>query len=137
MKYTEKPDTPQQVVLAHYGVQGMKWGVRTKKSTTSEIKDARARQGSRQREFVRSIDTLNRVSAGTNKKATDTAAKKAVKIQKEFLTSEDRVVAARATKGEKIAHVLLLGPGALVTLPLNKVHEKAVEKSVDKARKNS
>ena len=136
MKYTEgtKPDSPTEVVLAHYGVKGMKWGVRIAKPTSRQIVDARVRQAVRQREFGRTVDRLNLVSGGTDKKAQVQAVRNFEKARKEFLTNEDRVTAARTTRGEKLVQALLLGPLALVTIPMGKAQEVAVARSVDRER---
>lgn len=136
MRYTEKnkPSSPTEVLLAHVGVKGMKWGVRKANPTGGEIRDARVRQVARERQFHRSVDRLNLAAAGGSTQAKKAAVKNFEATRKEFLTNEDRVTAARTTRGEKIAHVLLLGPLALVTLPAMKARQVAVARSVDRER---
>lgn len=131
MNYDEKLDTPQSQ-LAHFGVKGMRWGQR-KKYTGTQIKEARANQSARRDRVNRAAQDLNLAKGDKDSKV---AAKKYVSAVKDFKTSQDRAVAARATRGEKIAHVLLLGPGALVTLPLNRLHEGSVQRRTDKARED-
>ena len=131
MEYDEKPSTPNEM-LAHYGVAGMKWGQRKKYSTT-QIKEARANQSARRDRINRATQDLNLAKGDRESKA---AVKKYVSAVKDYKTSQDRVVAARATKGEKLAHVILLGPAAAVTLPLNRLHENAVAKRTEKARED-
>lgn len=127
----EKPDTPQNLVLKHYGVQGMKWGVRKKKSTADEIHAARRRQDARFRGILAEDDKVITSKSG---KQSDAAAKRRAQKIKDFETNEDRVTAARATRGEKIAAVVLTGGLGIVLLPAQKVYEKSVAKSTDKAR---
>lgn len=136
MRYTEatKPSSPTEVVLAHVGVKGMKWGVRKANPTGSEIRNARVNQDARERQFHRSVDRLNLAAAGGSTQAKKAAVKNFQATRKEFLTNEDRVTAARTTRGEALAHVFLLGPLALVTLPAMKARQVAVTRSVDRER---
>ncbi len=134
MHFEDKPATPEQA-LAHYGVQGMKWGVRKKKYTTAEIHEARYRQKKRNRELDNMIDDA--WDSGTPAKERQKIVKNFEKKRVAARAHEDRAIAARATKGEKIAHVLLAGPAALITLPAQKGYEKYVEKSVDRNRKRA
>lgn len=136
MRYTEatKPSSPTEVVLAHVGVKGMKWGVRRTNPTGGEIRGARARQALRKQRFNRSVDRVNRSVSKGDRKTTAAAVKDLRKNKKEFLTNEDRVTAARTTRGEALAHIVLLGPLALVTLPAMKVRQVAVTRSVDRER---
>jgi hypothetical protein len=129
-------DKPDILTMIHSGVKGMKWGVRKKTSTSSEIKDARVRQAVRERRLASATDQLNLVSAGSNAAAKKAAVKKFQQAHKDLLTSEDRVVAARMTKGDKWLQVFALGPLAAVTIPALALHAKAVEKNVDKQRQS-
>lgn len=96
--------------LAHYGIKGMRWGVRSH-IPSSQVRAARAR--------------INKQSAGLDRKAAEilvttkrgSAAREAGKktlrdMHVDFLKNPDRVVAMRMTLGEKIAAGLLTATGA-------------------------
>lgn len=108
----EKPSLEE---LAHYGVKGMKWGQR-KKYSTEEIHTARIRQRSRVHQLN---DTAAKLNLATGKKA-DTLAKKYAKEMNELETNKDAAVAARMTKGEKAANLILAGPFGAIAIGLNK-----------------
>lgn len=103
----EKPSLEE---LVHSGVKGMKWGQR-KKYSTADIKDARARQGSRLNEVNQQAHKLNLATG----KAKDKAAKDYVKKLNALQDHPDAAIGGRMTKGEKAAALLLTGPiGAIV-----------------------
>lgn len=117
----EKPSLEE---LAHHGVKGMKWGEHKKKFSTEEIKDARARQASRAHRLNDKAATLN---LATGKKK-DAAAKAYVKAHNELMTNKDAAVAARMTKGEKAANLILAGPFGAIAIGVNKHQVKNLEK---------
>lgn len=100
-------DKPDLMELAHYGVKGMKWGVRRKRSSSSssspakpstqEIRNARIRQNSRRIQINNQAVKLNLATG----KAKDREAKKLNKLQMDFLDSPDRATELRLTRGEK------------------------------------
>lgn len=101
---------PSLEELAHYGKKGMKWGHR-KKYTTSEIKDARARQGSR---LARVNDQAHKLNLATGKNK-DVQAQKYIKLRTELEKNPDAAIGGRMTRGEKAAALLLTGPiGAVI-----------------------
>lgn len=124
MTYESIGDIPMNE-LAHYGVKGMKWGVRRtpeqlgkrkpkkKKVTTKDISEARSRHNAR-------LDSINRqVSRGNiigTKAAKTEAASQIRKIAKEALESGDISTASRLTKGEKVTNTLIGGPLGALTL---------------------
>jgi hypothetical protein len=119
----EKPSLED---LAHHGVKGMKWGQRKARPSTSDIHDARARQASRQNEINQNIGRLNLAKSGS--KQQDALAKKVATGMDKFDTNKDAAVAARMTKGEKAAAVMLTGPIGLLVIGANKAHVKKLEK---------
>lgn len=132
MRYTEenKPDTPAQVVLAHYGTKGMRWGVRRANPSGGQIRLARKKQAERQMKVFRAED-----EGIVGKVPVRVSVKNAKKLQKEHDTHEDRVTAAHMTNGEKAAAILLGGPVGAVVISASKANVARTAKSVDKARR--
>lgn len=130
-----KPSVTREEALAHFGVKGMKWGVRNKKVTADEIQGARMRQRTRLNKYIDAKGAASdpRASASARK-----AAEKRVKdLGREFDTSEDRVTAQRLSNGEKATLLILGGPVGAAYILGNKVGVKLTERSVDKARQKS
>jgi hypothetical protein len=90
--------------LAHYGVLGMKWGRNRAKATGSDIRSAR-RSVNKQAEAVsKQVDKVRRAPTGSAKK------KESMRLDKmdaAYLKNPDRVIAARMTRGEKAASIVL------------------------------
>lgn len=89
-------------ILAHHGVKGQKWGV-TKKSTTADIQDARARVGSQVRAINSQRDRVNLSTGATQKREV----KKLHDVEMNFLKNPDRETALKLTKGEKFISGLI------------------------------
>lgn len=122
--------------LEHFGVKGMKWGVRRDKPSTNAIISARTRVAGRQRQLQSQADKLN---LATSEKSRNKEAKTFAKMEADFLKSPDRVTAARMTRGEKyILGFLAVGvPGvgtaaAAGAVAGRTVARKAVERQVNK-----
>jgi hypothetical protein len=110
-------DKPDLLSIRHSGIKGMKWGVRKTAPTTGDIHDARSRQNARANTAVLHPSAKTRTAAS-----------------KEFHTSEDRVTAARMTRGEKMAAVLLAGPIGGAVIVGNHVQVKRIARKTDVAR---
>lgn len=92
--------------IIHYGVKGMKWGVR-KAASTREVYGARARLQVKQNEFAtqkRAVRKAKSPTAKANQKA------KLDRMKIDFLNDPDRVTASRMSTGEKVAATILAGP---------------------------
>lgn len=92
--------------LVHYGVKGMKWGVR-KAASTREVFGARARLQVKQHEYSNQKRRVRKAKSATAK------AKQKAKLNKmkiDFLNDPDRVTASRLSTGEKVVATLLAGP---------------------------
>lgn len=119
----EKPSLEE---LAHHGVKGMKWGQHKapgSKPSTEQIKDARVRQFSRLANVNAQAHKLN-LATGKQK---DVEAKKYVKLHNDFQTNKDAAVAARMTKGEKAANLILAGPFGAIAIAANAHSVKKLE----------
>lgn len=107
----------QKTYLEHYGVKGMKWGVRRDrtghKPSGREIKEARARL----REGGKAIREKNAALEQTkSRSAAEKKGREIRKIAKDLRDSGDVEIASRLTAGEKAAHVLIYGAFAPVTI---------------------
>lgn len=109
MRITNDDNKPSlEDAIAHYGVKGMKWGVRKKSSTrgptSKEIK--RARQvviSKRNKEFV----NAKGVRAKTSIAMLGEASKH---LTDDYRATPERTIAFRMTQGEKAATALLSLP---------------------------
>lgn len=96
----------RDVALAHFGVKGMKWGVRKQKVTTADINTARGRHNAR----LNKIEETGERIAGTKSQVEKKRLLGQIhKLAKEGLNTPDADVATRVTRGEKIAGLLLTG----------------------------
>jgi hypothetical protein len=118
-------------VMAHHGVKGQKWGVRKAKATSAEIHAARQRQDARLRELGRHSDA---VDTAPTAKARALATKKAQASARDFQTNEDRVTAARMTRGEKAAALILTGPLGAAIIINNSASRRRITREVDQLR---
>lgn len=113
--------TDVDTFLEHYGVKGMKWGVRKKhessggsssskpaktKVTSADIHQARYRQSLRARKYQESQGDF--IVARTAK-GQDAAEKIMRAREKEYFTNPDAKLAARSTTGEKVAAAIVYG----------------------------
>jgi len=92
--------------LVHYGVKGMKWGVR-KAASTREVYGARARLQVKQNEYASQKRTVRKTKTPKGK-ANQKAKLNKMKI--DFLNDPDRVTASRLSTGEKVVATLFAGP---------------------------
>lgn len=109
MLSVEKPGTPEELV--HFGVKGMKWGVRSgsrstsrnpgkKKLTSDDILRARARTNMDYTKFLVAKGKANQI-----------------KTKKAYLNNPDRATAMRLTRGEKAVFGVLALTG-IATIPI-------------------
>lgn len=113
----EKPDLEE---LAHHGVLGMKWGKTRAKASRSDIMSARTRNKSRTRKIERQESKINTLKG--KGQASKKEEKTLATMKSDYLKSPDRVIAARMTRGEKAATIIMgVGVGnvlAPVALPV-------------------
>jgi 2-phosphoglycerate kinase len=139
MTIEEKPPL-DEALLEHFGVKGMKWGVRKSRPTSNDIRGARAMDASRRRSIAAQVDKTNLASG----KAQDREAKKLSDMSMDYLKNPDRATALRLTKGEKVALTILavgvpgIGTAAAAGTAASRVLvRKAIEKDIKKANASS
>lgn len=126
-------ETPEIKDLEHFGVLGMKWGHR-KTGTTAEIEGARRRMDARRRQRDDAEDRRDLAPRGS--KAAATADKKFQELSKKLDEDPDRVLAARLTRGEKVASLLLTGPFGLIPITIGSLESRRAEFKLDKKNKS-
>ena len=124
--------TETDAFLAHYGVKGMKWGVRRTKTagdigraeakarikkanrtkySDDDIRGARARQAVRARAYIAADKAATKIDPQTGRPY---LSRSVVKEQLDWVDQYDAYIAARRTTGEKVIAGLLGGPVGLV-----------------------
>lgn len=103
--------------LSHHGVKGQKWGVRKLTVSNREVREAKGRQATR---------------ASLVRKAPDE--KTRAKALKDFQTNEDRVTAARVSRGQALAWSIMAGPIGLAVVAAGAAQASQIAQRTDKAR---
>lgn len=122
---------PVDNFLAHYGIKGMKWGVRRRRSEggeasgpsrkeqrsqrNREIMEARSRQAARQRKFQ---EAQAEFVVARTRKGEARAEKLMREMEKAYFTNPDAQTAARMTTGEKWAAAIAFAGVGLSTISL-------------------
>lgn len=111
----EKPGTPEEIF--HYGVKGMKWGVRRqeRRQANADFKKKFPTAEARRTEILRARASTSRDKANVDFAPTSEARKAATKI---YLNNPDRATALRVTRGEKVVLALLAGTVPPATIPI-------------------
>lgn len=117
MLHDEKPELNADT-LEHFGVKGMRWGVRNKK-TAGQIRTARRNVAKARLDYN---DARDQYRAGTGKKTTVKNTRLA------YLNHPDRATAARVTKGEVFIAALLISPAGAAGLAAgSQVRSRAID----------
>lgn len=117
MSRLQGQEKPSLEDVAHFGVKGMKWGVR-KKVSAQEIKRARKNFGRKLEDFQDKREELRKTTV-RGSKARVAGEKRLSKVRMSLLNDPDRATALRMTKGEKwlagvVAGVGVVGSGGAV-----------------------
>lgn len=128
MLHEEKPTLED--ALQHYGVAGMKWGVTRQVARGGQIRSARGRVHVQK---IQLTEAKRNISSATTATAKANAEKKHADLKMALLTNPDRVIAARLTRGEKVASFLLLSPlGATALIGATSGVSRRIEYKQDK-----
>lgn len=108
---TEKPGTPEELV--HYGVKGMKWGVKRSRdskrvSSSKQFKKDFPTRRARRDEIRRARASVAKADIDFQFAPNAQARRNAANV---YLNNPDRVTARRLTAGEKAVAALLVGTG--------------------------
>lgn len=105
---------PLDDALAHVGVKGMKWGVRKKRATSDQIREARVKVRNQESQINKQASRVDNAKTAKSRAA---AQKKHHEMSMSYLKSPDRETASRLTTGEKVALAVIAvgipGPGTL------------------------
>lgn len=128
----EKPELDE---LAHFGVKGMRWGVRRGLTTAQDRKNLESRKVidkmTRQRD-VALIKSANPFSSSEKRKEMRALGKQ---IQTDIKNSPHLAPSIRMTAGEKVAVTLLGGPAGLGGVLINEAFARGVERRQAAMRK--
>lgn len=127
----ENPEASLDDVLAHYGVLGMKWGQR-KKATTADIHTARRAMEGQRRQYGQLEDKMT-YGSQENKAKNAALEKQMKKLDEHFAQDPQRAIAARTTRGEKAAMLILAGPIGAAMIVGNSAIVRRIEYKQDKA----
>jgi hypothetical protein len=131
----EKPSLDE--LVEHSGVKGMKWGVRKKRPTTADIKNARTEISVRRDEINRTTLNLNAAhhpSSGASASAKKKALNDYTKAVEGWNKSDAAVDSLRYTRGEKAALIILTGPLAAIPIGALAIARADTRKKLEKAR---
>lgn len=114
---TDKPGSPEELV--HYGVKGMKWGVRRSRdskrlSSTQQFKKDFPTRQARRHEILRARASVQKAQVDYDF-APNNAQRRAAADA--YLKNPDRATARRLTTGEKVV-VGLLAASGVATVPI-------------------
>ena len=123
----EKPSLDE---LVHFGVKGMKWGVR-KKVSKGEIQDARLRIAQKNVELGMQRRAVKKAST-SEAKASEKA--KLSELKTAFLKNPDRATALRLTKGEAVAISILAGPTGIALVGAQSAARRRIERKQAKGK---
>ena len=104
-------DTERQEYLEHYGVKGMKWGVRKQKKAMA--------RSNIQRKKNQISKEFNKAAASSDPAKRAAGIKKVNALGKELRNDKNISLASKTTTGEKAVHIFLFGPAAIGTIPLH------------------
>lgn len=124
----QEPSPSLEELLEHSGVKGMKWGVRKKRVTSTDIRNARIERNVRGNDLNRATINLNSASASGSKGQVTKAVKAYEKALNDYNFSDAHVNANRFTNGEKAALILLTGPLAAVPIGAMALQRKSIQK---------
>lgn len=99
--------------FSHFGVKGMKWGVRRERPSADAIRSARKRVRAKKDAIEVQKDRVGAEKKGTKQRATQE--KKLSDMKASFLRNPDRATAARRTRGEFWATQALAGGAIFLT----------------------
>lgn len=111
IEYGNEVNPPLEDALAHYGVKGMKWGVRKASGSRPSGKDIMtARKNVKAGEkAIRSQKKVVRKTKDPNQKEAEKA--KLGDLKSAHLKNPDRLTALHMTKGEAVVNALLAANG--------------------------
>lgn len=115
--------------LEHYGVQGMRWGVRKSAPSGSDIKGARKELKEIRKSASSAIKAHRKATTPAQKKAAQANYKKEVVDRINKVKYKQTFIDANTyTKGEVVAGAILSGPAAPLTLIVGRATQDSIRR---------
>lgn len=128
----DKPDLDD---LAHFGVKGMRWGVRRGLTTAKDRQNLESRKTINKMTLQRDVSAIKSVNPFSSKEKRAEMRSLTKQMQKDIKASPHLAPSIRMTAGEKTALIILGGPAGIGGVLVNEALARRVEKKQARMQK--